>query len=89
MTFNDMQIQVAPNGRLLLPLDVRRRLGLEQGGTLQIEIGEHGVVLRTRRQMAHRARALAKQHLKPFSGSLVDDLFAERRADALQEAAKD
>lgn len=82
-----LQVQVAPNGRILLPLSVRRQLGLEAGGTLSLQINEDGLVLRTRRQMARRAQALARELLGPPSGSMVDELIAERRAEAARDVA--
>lgn len=33
-----VQIKVAANGRIVLPADVRKQLGLEGGGTLMLNV---------------------------------------------------
>ena len=38
-----IEIKVAANGRMVLPADVRRRLGLENGGKLILNEGEFAV----------------------------------------------
>ena len=42
-------LNVAPNGRLVLPADVRKRLGLSEGGDLLMEETSDGLVLAHRR----------------------------------------
>jgi AbrB family looped-hinge helix DNA binding protein len=44
-----LHVKVAPNGRLVLPAQVRQRMGLEGGGDLILDETEEGVVLRTGR----------------------------------------
>ena len=80
-----LRVEVAANGRLDLPIAVRRELGLENGGVLSLQVDEDGMVLRTRRQMARRAQMLARELLGNYEGSLVDELITERRAEAARE----
>ena len=42
-----IQIAITPNGRMSLPADIRKRLGLAGGGSLLVEETEDGVILRT------------------------------------------
>jgi AbrB family looped-hinge helix DNA binding protein len=58
-----------------LPADVRKRLGLAQGGMVYVEETEGGVVLRTVPQIV--AQALAKQYAD-MPGSSVADFLAGR-----------
>jgi AbrB family looped-hinge helix DNA binding protein len=57
-----LQINITPNGRMSLPADVRKRLGLTDGGAVYLDETEDGVVLRTANQAVARAQALAKQY---------------------------
>ena len=79
------EIKIESNGRILLPLALRRELGVENGGTLQLEVEEDGLVLRTRRQMARRAQTLVREFLGDYKGNLVDELSADRREEARGE----
>ena len=71
-------VTVLANGRMSLPVDLRRRLGLEKGGTVTIEEVEDGVVLRTIPQNVRRAQELVRAHTVGVS---VDDFLRFRRAD--------
>ena len=78
-----LQINITPNGRMSLPADVRKRLGLTGGGAVYLDETEDGVVLRTAEQVVAHARALAKQYDKVDGGS-VDDFLANRVAESGQ-----
>lgn len=66
-------------GRLVVPLELRARLGLEPGSALLLIETPDGVVLTTREQ----ARRLVRAQLA--GDSLVEQLLDERRAAAAQE----
>lgn len=75
------QVKITPNGRMSLPADLRKRLGLSAGGALLIEERADGIVLRTVAQSIAHAQALARPYLdRP--GSLVDQFLADRRMDS-------
>jgi bifunctional DNA-binding transcriptional regulator/antitoxin component of YhaV-PrlF toxin-antitoxin module len=82
-------VTVAPNGRLSLPIDVRRELGIERGGDLLLEVDdEPGVVtLRTSAAVVKRAQRLARELLGGRIPS-VDEFLAERREEARREERK-
>src|SRR3546814_9503684 len=42
-----VQVTITPNGRMSLPADIRKRLGLAGGGSLLVEETPDGVILRT------------------------------------------
>ena len=50
-----LQINITANGRMSLPADVRKRLGLTGGGAVYLDETEDGVVLRTASQAVARA----------------------------------
>ena len=80
-----VEIKIAANGRMVVPLDVRRRLGLEGGGSLWLEESEVALTLRSRRQRLASARAMAQEMLKEVEGSAVDTLLASRREEFERE----
>jgi len=78
-------LQADARGRILLPKELRRELGLEGRGTITVEPREDGsVVLRDPR--AERRRQL-REARGSFAGrgSSVDDLIAARRTEARGE----
>lgn len=77
-----LQVNITPNGRMCLPADVRKRLGLTSGGAVFLEETEDGVVLRTAAQAVARAQALAKQYTGGQPDAGVDGFLARRREDS-------
>lgn len=68
-------------GRVVIPADVRNRLGLEAGTALVLVETPRGLVLTSREQ----AKTLVRAQLAGVS--LVDELIAERRDDAAADLA--
>lgn len=81
-------VQVAENGRMNLPADVRRMLGLEGAGRVILTQDENGVLLTTASHALKRIRALAAP-FKPDGRSVVDELLAERRKEAARGDGED
>ncbi|PJG44952.1 AbrB family transcriptional regulator (plasmid) [Sphingobium sp. LB126] len=79
MTF---QVNVTANGRMSLPADVRKRLGLTGGGALIVEETPDGVILRTVAQSVAHARALARKYTVDKPEASVDSFLANRRAES-------
>jgi AbrB family looped-hinge helix DNA binding protein len=77
-----LQINITPNGRMSLPADVRKRLGLSGGGAVYLDETEDGVVLRTANQAVARAQALAKQYTAGNPDASVDAFLARRREES-------
>src|SRR2546428_3385806 len=77
-------IVMGPRGRVVLPASMRRMLRLEPGDQLVVEVeDDHSVRLTPRRVLAERDRGVFAD-LKTAE-SLVDELIAERRAEAARE----
>ena len=77
-----LQINITPNGRMSLPADVRKRLGLTGGGAVYLDETEDGVVLRTASQAVARAQALAAQYTGGNPDASVDAFLQRRREDS-------
>jgi len=77
-----LQINITSNGRMSLPADVRKRLGLTDGGAIYLDETEDGVVLRTANQAVARAQALAKRYTGENPDASVDAFLNRRREDS-------
>ncbi len=75
-------LHVAANGRIVLPAEVRKRLGLSEGGELLMEETPNGLVLRTVAQAVAEAQAIARRYLAGRPDISVDSFLANRRADS-------
>jgi AbrB family looped-hinge helix DNA binding protein len=74
-----MLMKVHPKGQVVIPVEVRRRLGIEVGDVLDVEISADEGRIELRRPVHGAARALA--------GSLK--AFAEGRPFPSEEAVSD
>lgn len=79
-----IQATVAANGRLVIPLELRRALGIEGGGEVLLELDEKELRITSRRRLAAEAKARLLSQMKGRKG-LVDELIAERREAAKHE----
>jgi AbrB family looped-hinge helix DNA binding protein len=76
-----IHVSIAANGRLSLPADIRKRLGVSNGGELLLEETESGVILRTAQQAAAHAQALTREYTKGLQKVTVADFLAQRRGE--------
>jgi AbrB family looped-hinge helix DNA binding protein len=83
-----IEINVAANGRMVLPADIRKRMGLENGGKLVLNESDLGLELMTARQRAAKAQELYKKFSEGKRMTTVDELIAQKRVDAAIEDAK-
>jgi AbrB family looped-hinge helix DNA binding protein len=75
-----LQVNITSNGRMSLPVGIRKRLGLEGGGAVLVEETSDGVILRTVDQAVAKAQAIAKRYAQHPDAS-VDAFLATRRAE--------
>jgi AbrB family looped-hinge helix DNA binding protein len=80
-----IQVKVSPSGRLSIPADVRKQLGLEKGGSLMLNVDEFGITLTNLQQRVAKAQSLYREYSKGKSRTSVDDFIAEKRADVALE----
>lgn len=71
-------------GRLQIPAAFRRELGISDGDVVMMRVQDGELRLWTRDAAIRRAQEMYRKHAKP-GVSLVDELIAERRAEAERE----
>jgi AbrB family looped-hinge helix DNA binding protein len=75
-----LEVTIGPQGRLVIPASLRRRLGIEPGEVLIARAEEDRLVLERRKAILARLRE--RLRVVPADVSLVDELIAERRKEA-------
>ena len=83
----NFRIQLGERGRVVLPAELRKRLNLQAGDLLVafVDDDDSEVRLVSAREIVRRTSGMYED-LAP-GRSLVDELIAERRAEALREEA--
>ena len=76
--------KLVSGGRLQIPADIRRTLGLKDGDEVRMEVVDGELRVRTFRETLARVRERLRPYV-PEDVSLVDELIAERRAAAEKE----
>lgn len=80
----NIRVRVSHNGRLVIPVSIRKELGIRAGDEVLLHL--HGDELRitTQQRRIERAQRRARHYLKP-GASLAQELLAERREAAKNE----
>ncbi len=77
------------SGQIVLPPELRRDAGIEDGDSLVIELNpDGGLTIKTYAQVVREVQSEFRSMAKPVDRNLVDELLAERRADAVRENAE-
>jgi AbrB family looped-hinge helix DNA binding protein len=82
-----VRVKLNEGGRIVIPAEYRRELGLEEGDMLIVERDGDGLHIRSALAALERAQALFLAHVPPGTGSLADELIAERRAENATDEA--
>ena len=80
------KLTMTANGRVVIPAEFRKALGVPAGGELVVTWEDDGLRIATLKKNIERAQRHAKQYVKP-GASVVDELIAERREAAKRELA--
>jgi len=80
----EVRLKVNENGRVVIPLEFRRALGVQAGDEVILIWKDDEIRITTMRRRIERAQRHARQYVKP-GVSLVDELIAERREAAKRE----
>lgn len=80
-----VSVAVTATGRMSLPADIRKRLGLVGGGSVIVEETPDGVMLRTVSQAVAYAQALAKRYTDGNADTTVAAFLANRKSKAASE----
>jgi len=76
--------KVIAGGRVALPADFRRSLGLQNGDTVLFELNGDEVRIRPARSALRRVQERLRA-FAPSDGLVSDELIAERRAEAARD----
>lgn len=81
---------VSETGRLSLPAELRRAVGLERGGPVRIDVIDGTIRIRTMKEVRERIRALARESGLADKASVADfiDWRAAERAHEAEKAGK-
>ena len=92
MTYHDKSMdrgtysaKLIKGGKIVIPAELRREFGFKEGDTLVLEREEGGIVIKTYAQVVREVQAEMKRLIGPYEGSIVDELIADRRAEAAAE----
>lgn len=69
---------LGPKGQVVIPAEMRAKLGLRPGDQVVLDLGEGAIILTARRERLRRLRG-KYAHLE---GSLAEELHRERRQQA-------
>lgn len=81
---NVVRTKVTQGGRIVIPAEMRRRLGIEVGEDVNIALDGESLTILTQKESIRRAQALVDKFV-PKSASLVDELIEDRRREAADE----
>lgn len=77
--------RVSESGRLSLPAEFRKAVGLDRGGDVVVELDGREIRIRTVDEVVAGAQALTRRLLGRGRRASVEDFLAERRRDAAKE----
>lgn len=76
-------VTVGPQGRLVIPSEIRREMGISPGDVLLALVDDQRLVLEKREAVLKRL--LQRFERIPAEVSLADELIAERRSESRRE----
>lgn len=79
-----VRARIGAGGRLVIPAEIRRQLGLEEGTAVVMHVEDGELRLLSVRSSARRAQEHVMSVIAPGT-SMADELLAERRAEAARE----
>jgi len=79
------RVRIGRQGRLVVPAELRRELGVEPNDVLVAWIDDGRLVLQRREDIEREIWAM----VEGIEGSMVDELIAERRREAKREAERE
>jgi len=85
------ELSVSADGRVTIPAQLRREAGIQPGSALVCYVENGRVVFEDRGHLLARVQdeVLAAEAAAGHTGSAVEELIAERRAEAAREADED
>ncbi len=81
---NDITVRVSEGGRLVIPVEYRKELGIHEGDKVLVRIQDGELRILPVQGALRRAQRVTRQYVSP-ERSLSEELIAERRQDAEDE----
>ena len=81
---HEFKTRMGQGGRIVIPTEYRRKLGLEAGDEIIMHLDEEGLRLYTPAQAVARAQALVRRYV-PEGRNLSEELISERRVESERE----
>ncbi|HXW27240.1 MAG TPA: AbrB/MazE/SpoVT family DNA-binding domain-containing protein [Xanthobacteraceae bacterium] len=78
------KVELGAGGRLVIPAPMRAALGMKEGDKVLVRLEGNELRIYTYREAMRRAQELVRSFV-PAGVSLVDELIADRRAEAARE----
>lgn len=78
------RVKLGPQGRLVVPVELRRELGIEPGDQLVAFVEDGKLIVQTRAETERELLAM----FEGMEGSMSEELIRERRAEARREAER-
>jgi AbrB family looped-hinge helix DNA binding protein len=79
-----VRAKVAEGGRIVIPAEYRKRLGVQVGDDVILQLDDGEMHVYTIHEAIRRAQEIVRRYI-PEGRSLSDELIAERRAEAERE----
>lgn len=80
-----VRAKVTENGRLSIPAEFRKAVGLEHGGNVVVELAGNEIRIRALDEVVARAQRITRELLSGHPDATVDGFLAERRREAKTE----
>jgi AbrB family looped-hinge helix DNA binding protein len=80
-------VRIAPGGRVVIPAEFRKALGVEIGDDVVIELTNGELRLRSFDAALKRVQEIVRRYV-PEGVSLADELIRERREEAAREESE-
>ena len=77
-------VKIVDGGKLIIPAQFRRKLGINTGDTVVIELADDSLHVRSLSASVRLAQSIVRE-FAPDDVSLADELIAERRVEAGRE----
>ena len=81
---SSQRARITEGGRLVIPAEFRRKLGLKPGDSVIIDIADGELRVRSLQTAVKRAQALVRRYI-PGDAKLSEELILDRRAEAERE----
>jgi len=83
-------VSVNEQGRVTIPAQIRQEFGLQPGSRLVVYVEDGRLVMEDRRHLLARIQADVARQAQPSGkrSSAVEELIADRRAEAAREAGE-